>query len=110
MDNPLELLNIRQSSLFTRIAAVSLLTLTSGAIHAALLEEVVVTAQKREQNLQDIGVSVTAFSGEQLSRLGMIESKDIVAQTPGLELTGYGGGAINSFVIRGVGQNDFLAN
>ena len=32
-------------------------------IGAQVLEEVVVTAQKREQNLSDVGISVTAFSG-----------------------------------------------
>lgn len=32
--------------------------------NAAILEEVVVTAQKREQNLQDVGISVSAFTGE----------------------------------------------
>ena len=110
MKSTLKTLNLLRSSFFIGVAAVTALALTSGALQAAVLEEVVVTAQKREQNLQDIGVSVTAFSGEQMSRLGFIESKDIVAQTPGLELTGYGGGAINSFVIRGVGQNDFLAS
>ena len=39
---------------------------SSGAVYAqrAALEEVIVTAQKREQNLQDVGVSVTAYSGD----------------------------------------------
>ena len=75
-----------------------------------MLEEVVVTAQKREQNLQDIGVSVTAFSGAQMRKLGFVESNDLIAQTPGLEVSGYGGSAIASFNVRGVGQNDYTAN
>ena len=66
--------------------------------------------KKREQNLQDIGVSVTAFSGAQMRKLGFVESNDLVAQTPGLEVSGYGGGAIASFNVRGVGQNDYTAN
>jgi len=79
-------------------------------VYAAILQEVVVTAQKREQSLQDVGVAVTAFSGDQLRALGLNNSIDLVAQTPGLEANGFGGGAISTFSIRGVGQNDFSAN
>lgn len=68
-----------------------------------------ITAQKREQSLQDVGISVTAYSGDQLRTLGFTNSIDIVAHSPGVEASGYGGGAINSFNIRGVGQNDFAA-
>ena len=75
-----------------------------------VLEEVVITAQKREQNLQDVGVSVTAYSGDQMNALGFKNSMDLVAHTPGLDANGYGGGAISTFNIRGVGQNDFSAN
>ena len=110
MNNPRALPIPLRSSLFTRLSAVFVLVLASGTLFAAVLEEVVVTAQKREQNLQDIGVSVTAFSGEQMRKLGLVESNDLIAQTPGLEVSGYGGGAIASFNVRGVGQNDFTAN
>jgi iron complex outermembrane receptor protein len=83
-----------------------------GSLHlqASVLEEVVVTAQKREQNLQDVGVSITAYSGDQLDALGFNNSIDLVAHTPGLEANGFGGGALSTFSIRGVGQNDFSAN
>ena len=110
MNNPRELLNPLRASLSTGIAAVFVLALVSDTLQAALLEEVIVTAQKREQNLQDIGVSVTAFNSEQMRKLGFVESNDLVAQTPGLEVSGYGGSAIASFNIRGVGQNDYTAN
>ena len=33
-------------------------------VNAAVLEEIKVTAQKREQNLQDVGIAVNAFTGE----------------------------------------------
>ncbi len=110
MNNPRELLVPLRSSLFTCISAAFVLVFASGTLFAAVLEEVVVTAQKREQNLQDIGVSVTAFSGAQMRKLGFVESNDLIAQTPGLEVSGYGGGAIASFNVRGVGQNDYTAN
>jgi iron complex outermembrane receptor protein len=40
--------------------------LASAAVEAQVLEEVIVTAQKREESLQDVGISVSAFSGDQL--------------------------------------------
>jgi iron complex outermembrane receptor protein len=85
-------------------------TLGISPAFSQVLEEVVVTAQKREQNLQDVGVSVTAFTGDQLAKLGFTNSLDIIVQTPGLEVSGAGGGSINSFTIRGVTQNDFAAS
>ena len=50
------------------------------------LEEVTVTAQKREQNLQDVGISVTAFGGRQLEQMGMTSSVDITQQVPSMQL------------------------
>jgi iron complex outermembrane recepter protein len=75
---------------------------------AQVLEEVVVTAQKREQSLQDVGISVTAFSGEQIRALGFEQTLDLAAHTPGLVASGFSGDPnISLFAIRGVGQNDF---
>ena len=61
---------------------------------AQVLEEIIVTAQKREQNLQDVGISVTAFSGEQLDNLGATNTTDITQQVPGLQLFTYTPGII----------------
>lgn len=71
------------------------------------IEEIVVTAQKREQSLQDVGVSVTAFSGEQLSELGMIGTRDLPVHTPGLIASGWGSTGTTTFTLRGSGQHDF---
>ena len=78
---------------------------------AQMLEEIVVTAQKREQNLQDVGVSVTAFSGETIEKLGFTNSVDVVAQTPNLSFgTPVGEGNNASLTMRGVGLSDFNDN
>ena len=74
---------------------------------AAGLEEIVVTAQKREQNINDVGVAVTAFSGEQMNALGIESSTDLIAFTPGVSLAGDIGGQRAIFNIRGVVQNDY---
>lgn len=74
---------------------------------AQVLEEVTVTAQKREQQIQDVGISVTAFTGEQQRALGFKSTTDISLHTPGLQTFNFGNGAGNVFVVRGVGQLDF---
>ncbi|MBT4521658.1 MAG: TonB-dependent receptor [Halieaceae bacterium] len=94
----------------------SLLTLAIiGAISAApvvvaqssLLEEVIVTAQKREQSAQDVGISITTYTGEQLQELGFTKSSDIARFTPGVHVGGNLAGQNLQFTIRGVAQNDF---
>ena len=55
------------------ILALAAATATATAVAedpADLLAEVIVTAQKREQNIQDVGIAISAFSGEQMERLG----------------------------------------
>ena len=71
-----------------------------------VLEEVVVTAQKREQNLQDVGISVTAFSGDQIRELGYTNTIDIAQQTPALNVIQFHP-TLTTMVIRGISQNDF---
>ncbi|WP_138378910.1 TonB-dependent receptor [Luteithermobacter gelatinilyticus] len=79
-----------------------------GAGTTLLLEEITVTAQKRSQNLQDVGIAVSAFSGDQLKSLGMVDTADIAAHTPGLLFTQPGGSQLIGLpAIRGVSQNDF---
>ena len=72
------------------------------------MEEVIVTAQKREQSLQEVGIAVTAFTGDQLKELGVVNSTDVAAMTPGLNYTipNAESSQIN-FFLRGVGLNDF---
>lgn len=71
-----------------------------------MLDEIVVTAQKRSENLQKVGISVTAFSGEQLSRLGFNNATDITAQTPSVSIYQFSP-SVSNINIRGVSQNDF---
>ncbi len=85
-----------------------------GLFHVAnariVLEEVVVTAQKREQNLQDVGISVTAFSGEQLRALGYTNAQELSALAPGVSTIQPNGPSNYALAIRGVAQNDFISN
>ena len=66
------------SSVTTKFATGLLIctALLSSSVYSAVLEEIVVTAQKREQSLQDVGISVTAFSGNQIRELGYTNTID----------------------------------
>ena len=71
------------------------------------MEVVYITAQKREQALQEVGIAVTTFTGEQMKSFGIEESIDVVHMTPGVHLGGATGGQLMVFTVRGVTQNDF---
>src|SRR3984893_2957181 len=71
------------------------------------LAEVIVTAQKREQNLQEIGISLSAVSGSDLNDLGVVNATDITKSMPAVVLTQPNGPSSFSLAIRGVVQNDF---
>ena len=93
---------------FAALVGALVLSLCLG-VNAQILEEIVVTAQKKAQSLQDVGVSVTAFNDEQIAALGWDNSLDVAAQTPGLITTSNTGDTANIalFSIRGVSQLDF---
>lgn len=74
------------------------------------LEKIVITSQKRSQNLQEVGASVTAFSGDILDELGLQTPKDVAAFTPGLSTTNATSGGTPIFAIRGVGLDDYNIN
>lgn len=74
------------------------------------LEEIVVTAQRRETRLQDTPISVTALTASALEARGIRNLNALDSYTPNLQLNNGkpdGGGSAASATIRGVGQNDF---
>jgi iron complex outermembrane receptor protein len=85
----------------------SLLTTPAFVFASELSEVITVTAQKREQALQDVGIAITAFSGEQLEELGLDNAQQITNFSPGVTTIQPNGPASFFTSIRGVGQNDF---
>jgi iron complex outermembrane receptor protein len=67
------------------------------------IEGIIVTAQKREENLQDVPIVVTVISGQQLQDAGVRDVKDLQLVTPGLSVTSSTSEAQTSIRIRGVG-------
>lgn len=70
------------------------------------IEEVIVTAQKREQSLQDVPIAVTALSGDFLQQTGTVSLSDVANVTPGLNISNTQSESI-SITMRGIGSNDF---
>lgn len=71
------------------------------------LEEIVVTAQKREQNLQDVPVAVTALTADALANRGIQEVTDITRAVPSLTITQTQSPNNNNIILRGIGTNAF---
>ena len=69
--------------------------------------DIVVTAQKRSQSVQDVGISITTYSGDQLRALGVSDSTNLAALSPGVHISGNLAGQNTQLTIRGVTQNDF---
>lgn len=69
--------------------------------------EIIVTAQRRSEKAQNVGIAIAAFSGDTLAERGVATSSDIAALTPGVNLSGTYGGQSVQFSIRGVTQSDF---
>jgi iron complex outermembrane receptor protein len=74
---------------------------------AGALEEIIVTAQKRAQNSQDVGIALSAVTGDDLAALGAATATDITKSMPAVVLTQPNGPSSFSLSIRGVTQNDF---
>ena len=86
------------SSLALAVAAAS-----SGA-YGAQLEEIIVTANKREQSLQDVPLSVTVTSGETVQRAAIVDIIDLQTSVPSLRVNQLQSSAQTNFTIRGYGN------
>jgi iron complex outermembrane receptor protein len=96
------------------VCAAAVALLATGAASAqtssVLMEEIVVTAQKREQNAQDVGIAISAWSGEQIRNLGYTNAQEVTALAPGVSTAQPNGEANYAIAIRGVTNNDFVTN
>ncbi|BFM08056.1 TonB-dependent receptor [Halioxenophilus aromaticivorans] len=77
---------------------------------SAVLEELTVVAQKREQSVQDVGIAVTAMTGDQMEALGFDNAQQVTAMAPGVQTVQPNGEANYSVGIRGVTNSDFTTN
>ncbi len=105
------------------LAAALLATAPSGDARAkdaeasttdVLLGEIVVTARKRDESVQDVPIAISAYSAAAIEARGVTQIDQIANFTPNLTYQnnpGYGGGTnVAAIYIRGIGQFDFLGS
>jgi iron complex outermembrane receptor protein len=83
--------------------------ISAGDAIADSMEEVVVTATRRQESLQDIPLSVSALSGDMIKDLQLSDMTEITQQIPNLQLNSWSP-QMTIFNIRGVSQNNFVDN
>jgi iron complex outermembrane recepter protein len=106
------------ASLLRRIIAISLLTSVAAPAFAQDapptdgLGDITVTAQRREENLQDVPLSITAVRGEKLDAIsaGGVDVRGLSGRVPSLIIESSFGRTFPRFYIRGLGNTDFDFN
>jgi iron complex outermembrane receptor protein len=105
-------MSYKKVALFGAAATIALFTSQAGAAVAAetaagqtAVTEVIVTANKRQENIQNVGMSIQAASGDKLTKLGITDTASLAKIVPGFEVTpNYYGTVV--YTIRGVGFQD----
>ena len=108
----------RQQFLAAAGYAALLTGLSSGAAHAqstmpsgdAGISEIVVTAQRRAENVQDVPIAIAAISADTIAETGMRDPRDLTLLVPSLSMQAGTAASTTSLFIRGVGIGDFNSN
>ena len=81
-----------------------------GSANASDQAEIIVTAEKRTERLQDVPISVTVLGGTQLQALRINSGTEIARQTPNLRVSNLGNEDQPKFSLRGISTPDFNLN
>ena len=105
-------INVKHLAIFKVIGGLIILaaaTSVAAQDTAAILEEIVVTAQKREQSLVDVGIAIDVVSGERLRESGAASLIDVAQFSPGLNIRGpFGDYGYPIITLRGVNTDGFI--
>ena len=93
-------------SLFKYAMTLSLFITSTISLAQVALEEMVVTSQKREQNLLDVPSALQAFSGDMLEGAGVRDTDDLINMIPDMLMSGEDSGRSNIW-LRGIGSTKF---
>jgi outer membrane receptor protein involved in Fe transport len=80
-------------------------TATDAGASSGGIETVTVTAEKREQNIQSVGMSISAFSGDMLEQNNITSVADLATFVPGLQITQANNNRNSQIIIRNVGTS-----
>lgn len=103
-------LSLRKSALFSASAIIGATAGGAAFAQGVFDDEVIVTAQKREESAQDVGISITTLSGEQMESLGYTNAQEVTALAAGVATLQPNGESNYAVGIRGVANNDFTSN
>ena len=99
-------ISAKKSSMAKAVSAAVLTSAIAAPAFSQTLEEVMVTATKRSESIQDVPLAITALSGEFVSKVNLDDVKDLVSFTPGVT-----GNSQDSFIdaisVRGIRTQDF---
>ena len=87
-----------------KMFAVGVSSLALSSVTTAQIDEIIVTANKKEQTLQDIPMSVTVTSAEQIEQSAIVDLLDLQSAVPSLRMTQLQKTTETNFIIRGFGN------
>jgi iron complex outermembrane receptor protein len=97
--------------LLSGLSGQALMAQTSAATAVATDDqEIVVTAQKRSERLQDVPISVSAIGGDAVRKQRLVSADDLVSKVANLQLTSTVGDGTPIFALRGVSMSDYSLN
>jgi len=106
--------NTIRTRLLGSVVTVLITSLAATQVAVAQIETVTVTAEKRAENIQDVPIAITAFSGLSIQDKGITNLHGLSDLTPNVNLDGgspfSGDSSVLSASIRGIGQDDFAFN
>jgi iron complex outermembrane receptor protein len=109
-----DVLRVASCILQASVLLVALVPAVAPAQQSGVLEEIIVTAQKREQDIQKVPIAVSAFTTETLRAKGVTDINALTNLTPNVNLDSSspfsGDTSVLSASIRGIGQDDFAFN
>lgn len=82
----------------------------ASAADGGQVEDIVVTAQRRPERLQDVPVSVTALSGDAMAKQRILSAGDLAKVVPNLQSVSTVGNNTPIFALRGISMSDYSAN
>ena len=111
----MSIIRLQQFGLVAATVTIAALTAPAQAAEdTSVLEEIVITAQKRAQNVQDVPIAVSAFTAEGLQERAVTSVAALSSLAPNVTLDGgtpfSGSTAVLSATIRGIGSDDFAFN
>ncbi len=101
---------MERKMVFAAALLIAAIAMPDPALSQDILEEITVTARKRSQDVQDVSMSISVLTGEQVAERTIMNAQDISWFTPGLYATGSSGDTDPLYTIRGIGLNDAFSN